>query len=189
MGGNDLIERLGPNLERIKHDILTLSRRVSPGEAGYTRLSFSEEDITRRPGPFQVGGKGAYHDRIYFTLIKNIVLYDNVWMTITWFRTSRSSKINPENISLSDIHCSSFKIFFVKYRLPFSLIVISSGDSDSEYTSFRALRISFDFLFSKNSLTAIAKTSLLEYWCSLENFSTSLNISFGRDIAVFIPKI
>ena len=48
MGEIDSTERLGPDLERIKRDILSLSKEVSPGEAGYTRLSFSEEDRKAR---------------------------------------------------------------------------------------------------------------------------------------------
>jgi len=42
------MNRFKPNLERIKRDLLNLSRFVSPAEPGYTRISFSEEDRKAR---------------------------------------------------------------------------------------------------------------------------------------------
>ena len=44
----DPVNRFEPNLERVKRDILNLSRFISPVESGYTRISFSEEDRKAR---------------------------------------------------------------------------------------------------------------------------------------------
>jgi hydantoinase/carbamoylase family amidase len=47
-GKGDPVNRFDPNLERVKRDILNLSRFISPVESGYTRISFSEEDRKAR---------------------------------------------------------------------------------------------------------------------------------------------
>ena len=48
MGKDDPIKRFEPNIDRIKRDILALSRITSPTEPGYTRLSFTDEDRRAR---------------------------------------------------------------------------------------------------------------------------------------------
>jgi len=40
--------RLKPDIERIRRDVLSFSKFVSPGEPGYTRISFSREDLQAR---------------------------------------------------------------------------------------------------------------------------------------------
>jgi hydantoinase/carbamoylase family amidase len=42
------VEKFGPNLERIRRDIVSLSNFTSATETGYTRISFSEEDREAR---------------------------------------------------------------------------------------------------------------------------------------------
>jgi N-carbamoyl-L-amino-acid hydrolase len=48
MGKDDPIKRFEPNIDRIRRDILTLSRIISPTEPGYTCLSFTDEDRRAR---------------------------------------------------------------------------------------------------------------------------------------------
>jgi len=51
-------------------------------------------------------GKG-----LFLALIEKIILDDNMRMPVSRLRASRRSKAYPENISLFDVHYSSFSIF------------------------------------------------------------------------------
>lgn len=59
------MKRFKPNLERIKRDILNISQFTSPGELGYTRISFSEEDqLTRKHVAQFMENEAKLHVRI-----------------------------------------------------------------------------------------------------------------------------
>ncbi len=57
---------------------------------------------------FEIRRQPAENNRIDPTLVKQVILNDDIWMAIPRRRTDWSPQINPEDVPLPDYHFSAF---------------------------------------------------------------------------------
>jgi len=53
----------------------------------------------------------VFRPDVLCSILEKVILSDHIGMSVSRLGAPRSSKANPKNISLFDIHCFSFSIF------------------------------------------------------------------------------
>jgi len=75
---------------------------ASPGEVG---LALGQKNVSRRLRVLEVRGQGADDDRVDAAAVENIVLNDDVWMSVAGPRTYGLARVHPVDVALVDHHC------------------------------------------------------------------------------------
>ena len=83
----------GENLRDIDH--------VLPGQIGFPRF---EEYIAWRRGTSQIGGQHTHNNRMEMTTVEDVILDNDMRMTVSGFRAGGFIQFNPKDIALLNYH-------------------------------------------------------------------------------------